>query len=164
MLIAAAFHIVRPDLDPIRHGVSRYEWGAHGSIMSVGLVLLGVSLCLSAALESQPLLLMSGLGAIVVAMVPLPDHPSLVANVIHQSAGVVLFVGAAAGMLTIALEKRAERLRVGAARFAVVALVVFALVAAVRLPFVGLTQRALLAAICAWLIAGTPAGPQSTTS
>lgn len=160
IVIVAAFHVLRPDVNPVTRGISRYQWGPHGTAMSVGFGLLGLAL-LGAARVIQGwqlqdrfpsnLLQVSALGSLLVAAFPLPESPPPVRAAAHQLGGFVLFGAAAlaATRITPADDGRAVVRLLG--RLTTASVVLFFLVILVKVPVVGLLQRLVLVAMSAWI-------------
>lgn len=129
--------------------------------MSLGFGLLGIALLGAARVIygwplqntfSSSLLRISALGSLLVAVSPLPDSPPLVHEVIHQVGGFVLFGAAALAMTRIAPadnDGRAAVRRLG--RVTAASVILFFLMIIVKAPVVGLLQRVVLAALCAWI-------------
>jgi hypothetical protein len=181
LLAVVALHLLQPGLDPLEQAVSYYVHGAFGSLLTVGLIALGLaSLALALALrgavagpESRAgrwLLGVWGVGVLLggVFRADPPgqwNEPPSVAGLIHGNAALVAFLAfpIAALCLTPALRASGSgRSRAGLLLvLAVAAALSLALFAASLVPvfvrpgppiLLGLTERVLLAVYSAWLI------------
>jgi hypothetical protein len=160
--IVTAFHFVRTDLDPFRRGVSRYQWGEHGLVMSLAFIGLAVAFgCVGRILrrvrfvESRhvaALLNASAAGSVIVAFVPLPDTPRFLENAAHQLGGTIMFTASIAAMC-MTPRRMVGPFASGVARIAALAGLAFVLTAAFGVPLTGLLQRVTLYGTCMWLVA-----------
>lgn len=172
-VVVTAFHFIRTDLDPVRRGVSRYQWGEHGQAMS--LAFAGLALAFSCAgrivrrgrfAEARhvaALLHVSAAGAVVVAFVPLSDAPPFLDNVAHQLAGGVMFTASIVAMC-MTPRRVAGPLASGIARATALAGGAFVLSVALRVPLSGLLQRVMLCGTCVWLVIGSWRAAQAAIS
>jgi hypothetical protein len=126
--------------------------------MSVGFGLLGVALLGAARVIqgwhlqntfSSSLLRVSVLGSLLVAVFPLPEYPPLLHAIAHQLGGFVLFGAAALASCITAVNGRPFVQRLG--RLTTALVILFFLAILVNVPVVGLLQRLVLVAICAWI-------------
>lgn len=156
--IVAAFHVLRPDVNPVTRGISRYQWGPHGTVMGVGFGLLGLALLGAARVIqgwhrqnrfSSNLLRVSALGSLLVAMFPLPESPPPLPEIAHQFGGFVLFGAAALASSVTTDNERPFVQRLG--RLTTALVILFFLAILVKVPVVGLLQRVVLVAMCAWI-------------
>jgi hypothetical protein len=160
VIITATFHVIRPDVDPVMRGVSRYQWGAYGTLMSLAFVLLGLALAAAAQVARQwafaraplvaTLLSLSAAGSLVVSAFPLSDNPPTANIIMHQSGGAVMFATFAMGTLLVPAGVAGRHWSL-VGRLTVVIAVAFGAAIVLRLPISGLLQRLLLATMCTWL-------------
>ncbi len=172
--IVAWLHVVRPDIDPIAHGVSRYAAGDHGYAVTGAFALLSGATFVAAYLvgSSKPgtrtdfprrTLEIAAAGMFLVVLFPMRSPaPARFEYLMHQSGGAVFFLAAAIGVQALGGRLRAAsasaRLQVTARVAGVVAvasLVAFLGSIASVLPLhpvLGLLQRTCLAAICVALV------------
>ena len=156
VVISIVMHWVRRDLDLFATGISRNQVGPYGAAMSLAFALLGIALVLMAVVfargrAARALFVTAGLGAIMVALFPLPPDAPLVARVIHQAGGFAMIAGAIAASVMDSSSAAATVIaRAGAVVFAL-----FLISGALReTPLgavMGFFQRATLSAICAWM-------------
>ena len=112
----AALHVVRPDLDPLRHVLSEYANGPLGPVMTVVFYAAGVA-CVALgwrlrsalawhgpAVAVPPLLIAAGAGMIVAGVfeVGLPDEPERVAETVHSLASIGAFLALVGAMVLFA--------------------------------------------------------------
>jgi hypothetical membrane protein len=163
-LVIVVFHFLRPDVDPLTRGVSRYAVGRYGEAFNAASLMLAVALVATglgfrrAAPDSGTagvyLLWLSAVGIALAGAFPLRAVDSMAAeNLPHQLGGVVFFPAfVAAAVLLSRATGRHEAL----AWAAVAAVTVFFLsvgAPALQLTAVrGLLQRACFGAILAWLV------------
>jgi hypothetical membrane protein len=161
-LVIVLFHFLRPDIDPLARGVSRYAVGRYGEAFNVVSLVLALSFVVTGfgVRQAAPgartlgvyLLWLSAAGMVLVAVFPLTAVDSMATeNLPHQIGGMVFFVAAAAAMVLLS---RALGRHAALAWGVVAATAVFFLsvgvppLAGIR----GLLQRACFATIVAWLI------------
>jgi hypothetical protein len=162
-LVIVVFHLLRPDVDPLARGVSRYAVGRYGEAFNAASLLLGCALVATgfgfrrAAPDSGTLgiylLWLSAAGIAMSAAFPLRALDSMaVENLPHQVGGMIFFPAAAAAAVLLS---RATGRHAALAWASVAAVTVFFLSVAVPAlaPIRGLLQRACFGAIVAWLVA-----------
>jgi Protein of unknown function (DUF998) len=161
-LVIAVFHFLRPDVDPLARGVSRYAVGRYGDVFNA------VSLALALAFvvtgfgfrQAAPgsgalgvyLLWLGAAGMVFVAVFPLRAEDSMaVENLPHQVGGMIFFLAAAAAAVLLS---RAVGRHSALAWGVVAATAVFFV--SVGVPALtgisGLLQRVVFATIVAWLV------------
>jgi hypothetical protein len=172
VVLLAALHVIRPDLDPSWRFISEYELGPHGWLMQLAFVTLAVS-CVAVTVAVLPflriggylgvaMLLMSAAG-MVLAAIHVPDK----ANRLHEVGAMLDQVPFGAVLIGWSLSRHAAwrewrwPLRV-LSLVPLVGLAVFVGSMAVQLPrhggrpgpdvLVGWPNRIMILAHCAWII------------
>ena len=156
-LVIVVFHVLRPDVDPLARGVSRYAVGRYGEVFNAVSLVLAFAFVVTgfgfrqAAPDSGTLgvylLWLGAAGMVFVAVFPLRAvDPMASENLPHQIGGMVFFVAAAAAPVLLS---RAVGRHAALAWGAVAATAVFFL--SVGIPALagirGLLQRVCFAAI-----------------
>src|SRR6185503_4936456 len=111
-LLIVVFHFLRPDVDPLARGVSRYGVGRYGELFNAVSLVLALSFVVTGlgVREAAPgtgtagvyLLWLSAAGMALVALFPLKAVDSMAAeNLPHQIGGMVFFVSAAAAIVLL---------------------------------------------------------------
>jgi hypothetical membrane protein len=171
-LVIVVFHFLRPDVDPLMRGVSRYAVGRYGQAFNAASLILGVALVATGfgfrriAPDSGTvgvyLLWLSAAGIALAGAFPLRAVDSMAAENLPPQAGGVLFFPAAAAAAV--LLSRATGRHEALAWATVAAVTVFFLsvgVPALQLTAVrGLLQRACFVAILSWLVLANAAVDQ----
>jgi hypothetical protein len=164
MAITTAFHFLRTDIDPLRRGVSRYQWGQQGLLMSLAFLALAIAFGCTGRIVRQvefvetryvaALLRVAAAGCLIVALIPLPETPPVLENMIHQFGGAVTFVASIAGMWTTP-RRVAGPFASAVAQTTALAGMVFLLSILSRGPLTGLLQRTVLCGTCLWVVSAS---------
>ncbi len=168
VVIVCWLHVVRPDLDPVRSGVSRYAAGDHGYAVTASFVMLSLAILIAASRFTGPYrhaLWASSAGLLLVVLLPVRSSGlGRVEYTLHQVGGAVFFAAATIGVQAIPRKLRARQapapLQLTAhvsAVAAAIALALFFASVAVRGSSLdaalGVFQRVCFAAICVALVA-----------
>jgi hypothetical protein len=156
-LAMASLHVLRPDISPFDHGMSRYAGGDTIVLATVGFVALAIALlALRASLPRRHRSAGNALsaaagGLFAVAATPIGNQPTRIwVEAAHSVGGLTFYLGATGAMfLTAAVAT--DRF---VARLMSVALALFLLGGAGTPglhPFVGLLQRAVFAIAIYWI-------------
>jgi hypothetical protein len=156
-LATVSLHVLRPDISPVGHGISRYAGGDTMVLTSLGFVALAVALlALRPSIHVQNLSARSALaaaacGLIAVTLTPIGNPPtSFAVEALHSIGGLLFYVGVTAAMFLAASDAR-DRL---VACLMSAALTLFLLGGAgtpVLHSIVGLLQRAVFAVAVYWI-------------
>lgn len=162
IVAVASLHVLRPDVDPIRWGMSFYAIGRFGSVMTAAFVAFGVSvLALVAGLAAiQPagqgsrvglsLLGLSGTALLGVALFPSNAVPPVTrTDFAHVLASMVFFLGFAVGSPLVSWRLRQSRTT---ASVLAAAFVVTFIATILFRGSHGLFQRSAVAFALAWVI------------
>jgi hypothetical protein len=166
-LVIVVFHVLRPEVDPLARGISRYAVGRYGEafnavslVLAFAFVVTGFAFRQAAPDSGTPgvyLLWLGAAGMVFAAVFPLRAVDSMASeNLPHQTGGMIFFLAAAAAPVILS---RAVG-RHGALAWAIVAAtaVFFVSVGVPALTGIrGLLQRVCFGAIVAWLIAANAA-------
>ena len=162
-LVIVVFHVLRPDVDPLARGVSRYAVGRYGEVFNAVSLVLAFAFVVTgfgfrqAAPDSGALgvylLWLGAAGMAFAAVFPLRAVDSMASeNLPHQLGGMIFFLAAAAAPVLLS---RAVGRHAAFAWGIVAATAVFFL--SVGIPALagirGLLQRLCFVTIVAWLIA-----------
>jgi hypothetical protein len=166
-LVIVVFHFLRPDVDPLARGVSRYAVGRYGEVFNAVSLVLSFAFVVTgfgfrqAAPDSGALgvylLWLGAAGMVVAAVFPLRAVDSMAGvNLPHQAGGMIFFLAAAAAPLVLS---RAVGRHAALAWCIVAATAVFFV--SIGVPALtgvrGLLQRVCFGTIVAWLIAANAA-------
>lgn len=166
-----ALHLIRPDLDPLRHVLSEYANGPLGVVMTVvfyaaGLACVALGWRLRTALSWHgvttavpALLIVAGMGMITAGAfeVGLPSAPETLDETIHSLASIGAFVALVAAMALFSWACRDDPDWVAFAPVAAALAAVALAAAAVSpladgTPWTGVAQRVLAGTVVLWLL------------
>ncbi len=103
--IVCWLHVVRPDLDPSRTGISRYAAGDYGHAVTAGFALLSLAILVAAAQFAGAFsraLAIAAAGLLLVVFFPLrSSSPGRLEYMLHQLGGAVFFAAGAFGVQAI---------------------------------------------------------------
>ena len=173
-LVIVVFHVLRPDVDPLARGVSRYAVGRYGQVFNAVSLALAFAFVVTgfAFRQAAPdsgtlgvyLLWLGAAGMVFVAVFPLRAEDSMaVENLPHQAGGMIFFLAAA--VAPVLLSRAVGRHAVLAWGIVVATAVFFVSVGVPALTGIrGLLQRVCFVTIVAWLIAANAALDRLRTS
>ncbi|HKY21793.1 MAG TPA: DUF998 domain-containing protein [Vicinamibacterales bacterium] len=176
LVVVAWLHVVRPDVDPFRRGVSRYAAGSYGYAVSVAFAMLAAALLIAAAhLDSggeadassshRRALWLGAAGLLVVVWFPLRSAlPASGEYWAHQLGGATFFAASTVGVQAVSstLRRKAspewlEMVARWSEGIAIVALLLFFASVLLNVPVLkavlGILQRSCFIALCTSLIA-----------
>ncbi|HNT30630.1 MAG TPA: DUF998 domain-containing protein [bacterium] len=166
--IMAYVHLVRMDLNALRHSISRYAYGAEGSLLRIGMILIGTAQILlgynlprhyRAKRIARAGLVVAGIGILLAALFPVDLYSRWsTTSILHNLGGFVQFIFLPLALLAITqaiddamIKNKTHKVGRLTIFFTVVSGILFYISNAFGTSFFGLVQKIAVILMAYWI-------------